>query len=161
MGFGHVTPVAAGIPYDNSTDGWIAEDVQAAIEEAPIHLRAGEVHTTSTFTLSATPTLIPGITTTPVAGTYLVWFSDVITVASVGAIATAGLYVGGTLKADSVRAISPFDGGLTSNVNAAGVIAINALVTVNGSQAIQVRASTSTGTATCGAAGTMNWLRTT
>lgn len=156
----YITPVAPGIPYDNSTDGWVANNVQAAIEEAPIHLRAGEVSSTATYTTTTTDALITGMTVTLVAGTYLVWFSCDANVSTAGAAVSASYYVGGVQKADSLRKIVPFDGGLGSVTAARGAISINGLITVNGTQAIEVRGSSSTAGQTL-ATRTLNWLRTT
>lgn len=157
-GTSFITPVAVGIPFDNSTDGWVANNVQAAIEEAPIHLRAGEVSSTADATLATSATLLPGITTTLVAGSYLVWFSASLTSAGTNSTSTFGLYVGGTLKADSVRIIQPYDGGALSAATANGGVSINAFVTFASSTVVQIRALTAAGTATCHEA-TMNWLR--
>lgn len=159
-GISFITPVAQGIPFDNSTDGWVANDVQMAIEEAPIHLRAGEVNSTVTYTTTTTDALVTSMTITPVAGTYLVWFTCDASCTTAGAAVSASYYVGGVQKADSLRKVVPFDGGLGSNASARGAIAINSLITVNGTQAIEVRASASTAGQTI-ASRTMNWLRTT
>lgn len=157
-GTSFITPVAVGIPYDNSTDGWVANNVQAAIEEAPIHLRTGEVSSTADVTLATSATLLPGITTTLVVGSYLVWFSASVTSDGTNSISTFGLYVGGTLKADSSRTVQPYDGGALAAASASGSVGINGLVTVTGSTVVQIRASTAAGTAICHQA-TMNWLR--
>lgn len=157
-GSSFITPVAQGIPFDNSTNGWVANNVQAAIEEAPIHLRAGEVSSTATYTTTTTDALVTGMTTTPVAGTYLVWFSCDANSTTAGAAVSMSYYVGGVQKADSLRKVSPLDGGLGSNASARCGVAINGLIAVNGSQAIEVRASASTAGQTI-AARTMNWLR--
>lgn len=145
--------------FNHSTNGWVASNVQTAIEEAPIHLRAGEVSATANATTtSGTSALLTGMTVTPAAGTYLVWFSVAINSNNAGSTQTLGLYVGGTLKADSARVISPFDGGALSATTASGVVSINGLVTVNGSQAISIEWATSGGTATAGPR-TLNYLR--
>ena len=103
-------------------------------------------------------TLLAGMTITPAAGTYLVWFSCDINSANAGVTVSVSIYVGGTQKADSLRKVVPFAGGtLTSGSSRVGV-STNGLVTVNGSQAIEIRWSTSSNAPTA-AARTMNILR--
>lgn len=155
------SPVASNVPFDNSTDGFAANNVQAAIEEAAsgAHLLATEVGATANATTtSGTDAIITGMTATPAAGTYLVWFSSAINSSQAGATVTVSMYVGGVQRADSVRAVSPFDGGTLSALTASCGMAINGLVTVTGSQAITIEWHTSAGTATCGAR-TLNYLR--
>lgn len=155
-----VTQVAVSTPFDNSTNGWVANNVQAAIEEAPIHLRAVKVSVSGTYTFTGAAALIPGLTTTPVAGIYKLDASGDSTVASAGATLTFGLYIGGTLMTDSARTIGPFDGGALSATTGRGVWAINDLITVTGAQAVEIRGSTSTtGAGTVNNTGTMILLR--
>lgn len=123
-------------------------------------LSAGEVSATAdAATISATPALIAGMTATLAAGTYLVWFSSSSTSNGTIATGTYAFYVGGTIKADSSRTIQPYDGGSLAAATATGAVAINGLITVSGSQAIEVRFSTAGGTVTCHQR-TLNWLRT-
>lgn len=154
-------PVAVAIPFDNSTDGWVATNVQAAIEEAPLHLRSIEVSATAdATTTSGTQALLTTMTVTPSAGTYLVWFSTSVVSNGTNCTSTFGLYVGGTLKADSSRTNQPYDGGTLAATTATAGVAINGIVTVNGSQAVEIHWSTAGGTATCHQR-TLNLLRVT
>lgn len=151
--------VAASVPFDNSTNGFTSTDVQAAIVEASTRLVASEVSATANdTTTSSTDSPLNSMTITPAAGTYMVWFGTTITSNSAGAAISISLYVGGAQKADSLRKITPLDGGLGSSGSSRGTSDINALVTVNGSQALVVQWSISSGTATCGPR-TMNILR--
>lgn len=125
---------------------------------APAPLVSGEVSATADVTLSGSPTLLTGITTTLPIGVYLIWFSASETSDGTNSTATYGLYVGGTLKADSSRTIQPYDGGTLSAANASGAVAINAMITLTTSTVVQIEASVSAGTAVCHQR-TMNWLK--
>lgn len=102
--------------------------------------------------------LLTGMTDTPPAGTYFVAFSCDLNSANAGAVVSISIYVGGVQKADSLRKVMPFAGGtLTSGSQRVGV-SINGTVTVNGTQAIEIRWSTSSNAPTA-AARTMNILK--
>jgi hypothetical protein len=98
-------------------------------------------------TTSATAVVMTGMTITPPAGTYLVIFSSWFTHSNGNATVTIGIYVAGVQNAGSVRTTIPFTGavGGANNGQEAGT---NAIVSVNGSQAIALEWLTSTGTAT-------------
>lgn len=106
--------------------------------------------TANATTASGTDAVITGMTVTPTVGTYLVMFSAAINSNNAGSTQTISFYVGGVQRADSVRKISPFDGGTLSALNASCGVAIQGIVTVTGSQAIAVEWSTNGGTAICG-----------
>lgn len=148
---------------------FIGEAVSGSTVGAPLsadssgNLISGISNTEVSATASATAgtgadALLTGMTITPVAGTYLVWFSCDINSINAGNAISLSLYVGGTQKADSIRKVVPFCGGTLTSGSARCGVAINGLVTVNGSQAIEVRWSASAGTNTA-AARTMNLLR--
>lgn len=148
---------------------FIGKGVLGAVDGAPLSadvnglLASGvsntEVSATGTITAgTGADALMTGMTVTPVAGTYLTFFSCDLTCASAGAATSFSLYVGGSQKADSIRKVAPFDGGTLSALNARCGVAINGVVTVNGSQAIEIRWSASNGTNTSGPR-TMNILR--
>lgn len=102
--------------------------------------------------------LLTGMTSTPPAGSYFVSFSCDVNSATSGVVVSVSIYVGGTQKADSLRKIMPFAGGtLTAGSQRAGVVT-NGVVTVNGSQAVEIRWSASAGAPTA-AARTMNLLK--
>lgn len=90
--------------------------------------------------------LLTGMTITPVLGTYLVLFSCDLNCSTAGAATSFSIYVGGSQIAASLRKVAPFDGGTLSAGSARCGVAINSLVTVNGSQAIEIRWSASNGT---------------
>lgn len=116
-----------------------------------------EASATASASAPGTDTLLAGMTLTPLAGRYLVWFSCDLNSTAAGDVVSISIYVGGVQKADSLRKVMPFAGGtLTSGSQRVGVDT-NGLVTVNGSQAIEIRWSTSAGAPTA-AARTLNIL---
>lgn len=154
----YTSPVATAVPFDNSTNGFNSTDVQSAIEEASHKLSAFEASSTASATAPvSTDALMTGMTLTPVAGTYLVMFSSDINSAVAGATISVSIYVGGVQKADSLRKYIPLSGGLLSGAGRAAA-ATNGIVTVNGSQAVEIRWSTSNSGPTT-AARTLNLLR--
>lgn len=152
------TQVALATPFDNSTNGFVSSDVQNAIEEAAHPVVTEVSATANSTTTSNTDSVITGMTITPAAGDYMVWFSAGINSSNAGSTQHVSMYVGGVQKTDSDRTISPFDGGTLSSTTAGCCVAINGKVTVNGSQAIDIRFRTSGGTATCSAR-TLNIMR--
>jgi len=106
--------------------------------------------TSSTTTTSATDVLINGMTITPsIPGTYLVMFSTTLQQNTNNATVTVSLYGNGSQITGSERsAIPQFQGGVTPSLNINAPIMVQALVTVNGSQAIEARWRRSAGTAT-------------
>lgn len=92
------------------------------------------------------------------AGTYLFNFTSSITSNNAGASVSYSFYLGGTQQPNTLMKTAPFDGGTLSVASARGAAAITYIATLNGSQALEVRWSTTGGTATCGPR-TMTWLR--
>lgn len=127
---------------------------------SPAPLISGEVSSTADATLSTTaPTLLPGITTTLPIGSYLIWFSSSMTSDGTNATSTFGLYVGGTLKTDSLRTIQPYDGGALSAATANGGVSINARITVAVATVVQIEAECTGGGVAVAHQSTMNWLK--
>lgn len=87
--------------------------------------------------------LLTSMTLTPIAGTYYVSCSFDINSAVAGAAIQASIYVAGVQVADSQRKVVPFSGGTLTSGSARAVLHTQALVTVTGSQAIEIRWSTS------------------
>lgn len=107
-----------------------------------------EVNSSAAITVTTTNGTIGGATVTPVAGTYLVIFSCNITASSAaGNILRTQISVGGTPQADSLRTAMPTGTGAFAAFQNMS-ISTNKIVTVNGSQAIAITASTSAGTIT-------------
>lgn len=143
-------PVAQAIPFNNATDGYTAIQVQAAIEEAGsgAHIDTLTVSAQTTVTTtSATPATYGSMTLTPIAAKYLVIFDSYAQSTTGGNSIVVGLYVAGTVVTGSTRTIqfptaTLIDSGYPFYIGIQGQI-----VTVNGSQAVEIRWSTSGGTA--------------
>lgn len=145
-GYSGATTVAAAVPFDNSTNGFTATDVQAAIEEATTHLSATEVTASGTITTtSATDALMTSMTMTPVAGTYLFLFNTDVISNNFNCTVSFSFYVGGVQTAITLRQVVPFDGGSLGGTTARDCVQLQSLITVNGSQAVEVRWSRTTG----------------
>ena len=103
--------------------------------------------TADTTTTSTTDVLINSMTLTPPAGTYLAFFSSTIDHSNQNVAVVCSLYVGGALDTDTVRGPIPRTNALGA-ITMSMTVAINGLVVVNGSQAVEVRWKTASGTAT-------------
>lgn len=98
---------------------------------------------TATTTTSATDVLMSGMTTTPAAGNYMVWFSGDVSNGTNNTDVYTSIYVGGTQVSGSERYYR------RGNQTISNSFASMARVTVNGAQAIEGRWRTSGGTASC------------
>lgn len=136
---------ASATPFDNTTNGFVSIDVQAAIEESKntaTVLRANV--TASTTTSSGTFSVIGGATLTPAAGTYLViWSGSFAVTSGANGSGEISIFLGGTQQAVTTRTaginVALLLGLIgTSTVNPGGDSSITTLV-ANGSQAIDVR----------------------
>lgn len=114
--------------------------------------------TANTTTNSGTDGLMNTMTVTPVSGTYLVWFSSDFNSPTAGAVISISIYIGGTQNAASLRKFMPFTGGTLTTGSQRIEASTKAQVVVNGSQAIELRWSTSAGTMTA-AARSLNILK--
>lgn len=103
--------------------------------------------TADATTTSAADVLMTGMTSTPVAGTYMVVFSGGVDHSNQNVAVVVSIYVGGALKTDSVRSPIPRFNGVSAN-SLTPIVTTNGIVTVNGSQAIEIRWKTASGTAT-------------
>lgn len=139
--------LTAGAPLSVSSTGKVASGLSVTEVSA----------TADTTTTSTTDVLINSMTETPASGTYIVWFDTCVDHSAQSVAVVVSLYVGGTLKADSVRSPVPRFNGVGANT-LTPCISINGKVTVNGSQAIEARWKTASGTATAHQR-TMNVLR--
>lgn len=98
-------------------------------------------------TTSATDVVLTGMTVTPPAGTYLVIFGAWLTHNVGNATVTISIYIGGVQNTASIRTTLPFSGAVGS-ANNGMTTSTNAIVAVNGSQAIALEWHTSSATAT-------------
>lgn len=115
-----------------------------------VSLTDSEVSANNTITTtSATDTLMTGMTITPAAGVYLVLFSCSLRGANDDASITSSIYSNGTLEAGSERrVVANVSGGFSNPATTTMSVTSFAVVTVNGSQAIEGRWRRSAGTAT-------------
>lgn len=104
--------------------------------------------TADTTTTSATDVLMNSMTLTPAAGTYGVVFSTSLESSSNNAIISVSVYAGGVQAAHSERQAEPATSGGLGSSAANMPVSTNAEVTVNGSQAIEIRWRITAGTAT-------------
>lgn len=137
---------------------FIGEAVQGATAGAPLSadansqlvsgITSAEVSATAdATTTSTTDVLLTGMTITPVAGTYMAVFSTTVDHSAQSVAVVVSIYVGGVLKTDSVRSVVPRFNGIGAN-SLSPMSCTNGVVTVNGSQAIEIRWKTASGTAT-------------
>lgn len=103
---------------------------------------------TTTTTSSTSDILVTGMTITPIAGSYLVFFQSSISSSSGSANTFFSVYQGG-VKVNASEVVVRQNS--TANILTVALVGIP--VTVNGSQAIETRWRTSTGTATLKASG--------
>lgn len=134
------SPVAGAIPYDNTTSGLTATDVQAALDEIESQLGITYYQATQSgniSTSSGTFTTMTSTSVTPAAGTYFVVMTADVTLPADGA-GEIRITVGGADAGDSMRQLFIGVSG-----NATGVIryssATSCITTVNGSQAIEAQ----------------------
>lgn len=130
--------MAAVRPLVIATDGTIR---QQSITESPALIYQTIEATGDITTTSTTDVLATGMTTTPAAGTYLVIFSGSVENSNNDAGSTLSIYRGGTVVTASVRTS-------VTKSNNSDIFSTNAVVTVNGSQAIEGkwRVGSNTGT---------------
>lgn len=132
-----VLGATAGAPLSADANGLLASGISTTEVSA----------TADATTTSTTDVLMTGMTITPVAGTYLVVFSGYVDHSAQSVAVPISIYVGGAQKADSVRAPVPRFNGVGANT-LSPVVATNGIVTVNGSQAIEIRWKVASGTGT-------------
>jgi hypothetical protein len=97
--------------------------------------------TISTDTSSTTYVLLPGMSTTPAAGTYMLWFSSIITSSNNNRLISTAVYKAGVIIADSIRSIS-------CNSNFYDTITTQTKFTCTGTDLISVYWNISNNTAT-------------
>ena len=100
------------------------------------------LNSTSTDTTNSNnDAILTGMSTTPAAGTYLVFFDSTMSESKTNATGTFSIYTNGTQIAGSVRSLTP--------VSATIGVTSQAMVTVNGSQVVSVQWSSKPASSTC------------
>lgn len=102
------------------------------------------VSQTTFSTASSTDVLITGFTVTPVAGTYGVWYSADIEIVTNNRIADCTIYRAGVAIADTNREMQGTSSKFQTSQQTIGI------VSVNGSQSVDVRVASSGGTINIG-----------
>lgn len=140
------TSWADDVKFDNSSNDFDSDNTHDAIEEA----RTNSIITSDTVTgsstastTSSTYSLISGMTITPPAGKYLVLFSCSAATTSVNGTGDVALFSGGSEVTDTARRVAcetAILGLITlSTILIAAPINTQAIVTVDGSQAIEAK----------------------
>lgn len=130
---------------DNSTSagGWLIE--QTTISTSGTVVNYNIISTTPFSTSSATDVVITGMTITPQAGTYAIWISGEWQDSNASAVMRATIYNNGVAVSDSIRTYQSFGAAKS------GPVYTQTISQVNGSQAIDFRINTSSGTLTVNA----------
>jgi len=105
------------------------------------------VSTANTTTTSTTDVLVTTMTITPVAGTYILQWNMEVSATSNNRVIVGSIYVGGVQVTDSSRQYFVRTGNATFTAADIGRLVGTAKITVNGSQAIEIRWRTNGGTA--------------
>lgn len=137
---------------------FIGEAVLGATAGAPLSVDANSLlasgisntevsATADTTTTSTTDVLINTMTITPVAGTYLAIGTLCVDHSNQSVAVVVSIYSGGSLKTDSVRSVVPRFNAIGAN-SLSPCVSTQGIVTVNGSQAIELRWKTASNTAT-------------
>lgn len=103
---------------------------------------------TNATTTSTTDVQMTGMTSTPIAGTYFITFSAGVQQNISGDTITVSIYSNGVIDTASTRVSAPFAGGTLTAGQGSCIYATQGIVTVNGSQAIEIRWHVSGGTGT-------------
>lgn len=139
----HVHNIPAAAPVNTgtaNTEGTSASFARADHIHNTIIANTSVTGTTATTTNSTTDVLIPGMTMTPAAGTYLVRFSLCGGHTANNTVSRFSIYSAGAQVAHSERTVSASNGVFTVDTQA--------IVTVNGAQTIDARFRTVSGTLT-------------
>lgn len=111
----------------------------AVFSQQPTYLQS----TAAATTTSATFAVISGMTATPAAGTYKLDFTASVALTANSSVANFGVFIAGTEQAQCRRIYANGASAATQ-----GTIAISTLITVNGSQTVDIRFNRSSGSAT-------------
>ena len=140
------TQAARGTPFDNSANGFIATDTQAAIEEAYALALANSitnyyVNAQTLFqTTSTTYVVLTGMAVTPAAGLYAIWSNFSGNTSTANKVITMAIFKAAVIVSDSERETLAASG--SQNVQQA----TQTVVQFNGSETCGLRVKVSGGT---------------
>lgn len=137
-----ITQVAQSIFFDNTGTGFTSTDVQNALVEARNQslVEAQYAQNTGTATTTSTAFISLGVDITPPAGTYIAVLSlqGAVAVSGVNNRAEIGIFVGGTLEAESLREFGIGASGISlASFGVSHALGAVCQITVNGSQIVQ------------------------
>lgn len=137
---------------------FIGQKVLGAVAGAPLSVSATgglqsgipftQITSATATTCATSQTAITGITTTPVAGTYLITYSTDFNSANGGTTVTVNLSVGGTNVSITQRKFMPFAGGTLTSGAQRLPFSVTTIQVLNGSQILAANCVTSASTAT-------------
>ena len=149
----HTTEVADSIPFDNSSNGFTATNVQDAIEEAEISTPVNYIATSAGVTRnSSTDATMGGMTYTNSSGASIkvvALFNGDITIGKTGAVLSISFYLNGGQVANTLRKQSSDGGTLSGSCRVTA--STQCKVIIPNGQTLDVRWSVSSGTITGGA----------
>ena len=122
----------------------IATSATAATWQNLVNNSVGATGTLNVTATAYSSGINGSLTLTPVSGTYFVNWSASVTIGTAAATVNGAIHVGGTINTNSERQFKMASGGQGSGI--ISVLGSSAFVTVNGSQAIEVRFIVSSGT---------------
>lgn len=149
------TQQAIQTPFNNATNGFLAQEVQTAIEEAQKTLAYRRIAFVGTTAITSTSDVVmAGVNFTLAGGNrlakgiYLIGFSTDVQSNAAGAAISFSFYVGGVQSSGFPLKEVPLDGGLGSVGTGRSMISFYDILTVDGTQDVEVKWSVSSGTAT-------------
>ena len=145
-----ITQVAVSTPFDNSTNGFTANNVQAAIEEARNSPGVNMIQASASInTTSTTDVVMTGQTYTNATGAAIkvvAEFNGDVTISATGGVLSTSFYLNGVQIADTLRKQMADQGALAGPSRFTASLLTK--VTIPNGQTLDVRWSTSTGTIT-------------
>lgn len=136
----NASPVAVSIPFNNATNGFVAKDVQSAIEEVVNKSAYAEITLTNTITTTSESFVTMGLDLTPPAGTYIamLFIEHTSNVLGINNTAEFGIFIAGTAVTSSLKTVGVTLSGISlASIAARSAASTSALITVNGSQLVQ------------------------
>lgn len=148
----HNIPTAAAVSISSSTTNTqgVASTFARSDHTHALSLTSSRVASVSLLTTASTTyTLLDTLTITPAAGTYMVTTRANVGATSNNRLISVAIFSGGSIISDSQVQTNIRTGNNTFTSSDIITLYTDAIVTVNGAQAIETRWNTSAGTASC------------